>query len=1459
MSAVLMWKPWVRLGSKPAPTPAVIRSNNQFAPTGVPTPARLVTSYGNLPLSFEANQGQTAGPVKFLARGRGYALFLTGDEAVLSLRGPGVAQGGAAATGGVGPSSAGPGPNAVRPYNRRHPLGAETRIHGAARQHSLFGPGALPSPLLPVTLDADSLADIRVETPPEPSATALCMRLVGANAHVAATGMDELPGKSNYFIGNNPKKWRTNVPTYAKVKYAGVYPGVDLVYYGNRGGQLEYDFVVAPGGDLIVNTDGGEVRFHKPVVYQPAISTGPRTSDLGLRTALDGQYVLQADNQVGFKVAAYDHSKPLVIDPVLSYSTYLGGSTFEHGNGIAVDSSGNVYVTGYTESSNFPTANPFQATLKGYANAFIAKFNPTGSALVYSTYFGGSSSSGDSGAGIAVDSSGNAYVTGVTQSTNFTTVNPLQATNKAAKASGQTAFVAKLNAAGSALVYSTYLGGSTEDNALGIAVDSSGNAYVVGWTLSPDFPTMNPLQATNFGYHVFVAKIGAADVPGGRLVPSTLAFGPFQEVGTTSSVQTVTLDNVGSAALNISSIVASGDFSQTNNCGAVVAPAMSASCSINITFTPTTAGIRTGTLSITDNASNSPQMVSLAGTGISPVQLSAYNLTFGSQNLNTTSAAQTLTLSNNNSITLAAYHGTSGDFAHTSTCRPAGSDEWLLIAGAQCTISITFTPTELGTRSGTLIIADGENPTVTVALTGTGTAPVAGISLPSLTFGNQSEGAASASQPITLSNTGDGALTITSIVASANFAETDNCNGSVAANSSCTINVTFSPTVTGTLQGTLTITDNAYNSPQTVNLSGTGVAQVGAWAPAYQFLAAGSSAQFNTVGLAAALPGASGYAGYTACTNNGAGGYWTSSSTLNTSGMQIHDPRSAAILDEPGTVWIAWDNTFIQGMDYEMGYPGAQEPASGDVICAYVALDSVVGMREYFARGQMILYSSAGAADQQIIPQLPRGNALPPEVVYYFDTLPFPDHNGPNPTVNVAATDLLPWDGKFATLRTMGALNTRVEDANYLSLGYGGLNGGAPSTCGPGGLNQPGTRIKSSISTAFLKVADWAFDTGDVDPYTCLPARNWNMASSGAAPVLVIANITNTGAGHLGDPAWVNPQINRYVLANVFSGLNEEVSSITGITGGPAVGLNVFQREPLSGTYNVFDGCITCSMERYNGLQFLGYPLNSPWPPGAGVPPQPAPNSKIASQYYNCMETFVGDPTVVCSSANCSNPLWLQDLAVGYNRKRAVGTTEMVNTVAATADGIAYAFWGYSNYSGKQAQLRYLPVDNIDPLYRSPSANPNGWGILPQCGATLPCANHPTFDKILDGAYPIWTYYRWIYDPGVNEGLTNLLGYTRLTAANGIFDFVPDSSMTVFRSHYAQLARTWYGGTGQYPSNGVTTGGIANAEPEYGGDVGGQVFTISSEVNYMNDQLRKGICSWIDILDQACEQTQWRQ
>src|SRR5207249_8801556 len=279
----------------------------------------------------------------------------------------------------------------------------------------------------------------------------LRMKLVGANQAARVTALDELPGKSNYFVGNDPKKWRTDVPTYGKVKYEGVYPGIDLIYYGNQR-QLEYDFVVAPGadpkaitleienrnskiearqskiqkpvlsaakdrkskidsnGDLVVEAEGGEVRFHKPVVYQPTVDAANPKSKIQNRKLLDGRYILTADKRVRFEIPRYDKNRPLVIDPTLSYSTYLGGASFDDAYGIALDASGNAYVAGLTQSSPFPTTSgAFQTASPGGSNAFVCKFSPAGS-LLYSTYLGGTNT--DQALAIAVDSSGSALVTG---------------------------------------------------------------------------------------------------------------------------------------------------------------------------------------------------------------------------------------------------------------------------------------------------------------------------------------------------------------------------------------------------------------------------------------------------------------------------------------------------------------------------------------------------------------------------------------------------------------------------------------------------------------------------------------------------------------------------------------------------------------------------------------------------------------------------------------------------------------------------------------------------------------------------------------------------------------------------------------------------------------------------------------------------------------------------------------
>jgi hypothetical protein len=462
--------------------------------------ARIRDLYGKLPLTFEANHGQTDARVKFLSHTRGYTLFLTGDEAVLALRG-----------------------NHVK----------------TAKASS--GDGKLRSGMVAPTGGLD-LGPMAATT----TGSMLRMKLRNANPAAKVTGADELTGTSNYFIGDDPAKWRTNVPTYAKVKYEGIYSGIDLVYYGNQR-QLEYDFIVAPGadprriafdvrgarrmsldqhGDLVLKMDEGEIRWHKPTVYQ---------EKNGTRQEIAARYAITDTNRVGFEVAGYDASKPLYIDPLI-YSTYLGGTGQDIGNSIAVDRSGNAYVTGSTASTDFPTMNPLQSNYGGNFDAFVAKINPAGSAFVYSTYLGGSGI--DTGNSIAVDSTGDAYVIGETGSTNFpTTPGAFQTTCNGGNncSTHDDAFVTKINPTGSALVYSTYLGGSGTDTGNSIAVDSSGNAYVTGSTTSTDFPTMNPLQP-NYGggyWDAFVAKINPT---GSALVYSTYLGGSGTDKGNSIAV-----------------------------------------------------------------------------------------------------------------------------------------------------------------------------------------------------------------------------------------------------------------------------------------------------------------------------------------------------------------------------------------------------------------------------------------------------------------------------------------------------------------------------------------------------------------------------------------------------------------------------------------------------------------------------------------------------------------------------------------------------------------------------------------------------------------------------------------------------------------------------------------------------------------------------------------------------------
>lgn len=400
---------------------------------------RVVESLHSLPLAFERNQGQAPPATDFLARGAGYGVSLSNGNAHIALR---------------------------------------------------YGKDAPPA--------------------------AIDLRLAGTRHNLKPTGRKPLPGSVNYFIGNDPSRWRTDVPTFGRVEYPGVYPGVGLAYYGHQG-QLEYDFIVAPGADpsairialegarsvkidsegsLELETGGAPIRFRKPVTYQ-AIA--------GTRRPVNSSYKMTGPNQFAFSLGLYDHRYPLVIDPSLIYSTYLGGSGFDYGTAIAVGPSGNAYVTGYTSSMDFPTDNPEQPFFTGSSAIFVAKLATNGASLVYSTYLGGSEYNYPYA--IAVDSSGAAYVTGLTEASDF----PVKHALYSSLNGGEDAFITKFSPTGNSLVYSTYLGGSGADYALGIAVDSSHNAYVAGSTESSDFPvTAGSYQAASSGSCSFVTKLDSA-------------------------------------------------------------------------------------------------------------------------------------------------------------------------------------------------------------------------------------------------------------------------------------------------------------------------------------------------------------------------------------------------------------------------------------------------------------------------------------------------------------------------------------------------------------------------------------------------------------------------------------------------------------------------------------------------------------------------------------------------------------------------------------------------------------------------------------------------------------------------------------------------------------------------------------------------------------------------------------
>jgi hypothetical protein len=903
------------------------------------------TNFVNLPMTFEGNVGQLDPQVKFLSRGSGYVVFLTSGGMVFSA-------------------------------------------------HSQFVPKDVAQ------------ANAQSAQNQKQNEAIIQLNMVGANPNPTAIGEDQQPGKVNYFIGRDPKTWHTNVATYAKVHYKNVYPGIDLVYYGNPS-QLEYDFEVAAGadpqqiqfdvkgadsvsvdsnGDLVLQTKQGAFHIKSPVLYQTFNN---------MKLPISGGFSLKNATRVGFFLQGYDKTKPLVIDPVLVYSTYLGGSGDDQPSGIATDSAGNVYVAGYSNSINFPLAT-LGSLPSGAMHVFVAKLDPTGSNLLYADYIGGNSQ--DYGYALVLDSTNDVYVTGSTASSDFPVVNPYQGSYPGSF----NAFLTEISADGSSLLYSTYLGGNGSDMPSSVSIDGSGDVFVAGNTSSSNFPVANAYQASvspnqggMYGTYGFLTKFSP---DGSYLVYSTYLSGnsnvafncggtpcwpaPYSAIsgiavdtngnayaagitntynfpttqaayltsdstqlngmvgfvskfsgtgaldystyfyessGILTNISAITVDSSGSAyvtgvalsdgtfpitstsicdpsvygwacsyafvtkfdaaasTLLYSTFLGPNNYASpraialdANNDAYVVASTSSSSFGIVNGIEPYTNGsdlllVEIDPLASTQlfatylggSADEFPAGVTLDSNGnlyivgssdstdfpvtqgafqnmpggntdafllkIGPnsapaVAVSPSLLQYAVQTVGSTSQSQTALLRNMGNSQLSLSSVISGDFAETDDCGTSVS------AAGSCTFSVAFTPTAAGTRNGSILIQDDAagSPHV-INLIGTGGAPVAALSPASLAFSAQPVGTSSAAQAVTLTNTGNATLTINNIEIRADFVKVNNCPSTLGPNASCTINVTFTPTASGTRTGALTISDNAQGSPQTVNVTGVGV------------------------------------------------------------------------------------------------------------------------------------------------------------------------------------------------------------------------------------------------------------------------------------------------------------------------------------------------------------------------------------------------------------------------------------------------------------------------------------------------------------------------------------------------------------------------------------------------------------------------------------------------------------
>lgn len=459
---------------------------------------------GKVTLSFEPNEGQASAPVRFIARAPGSTIYFSASGVAIDVKSVAADQGVST--------------DATEKAPRSKLAAFEATVSGASSRPDET---SLASPANLLT-----------------SSTTVRMQFIGSNPAPEMANGDLLPGKVNYLMGNDPRQWHSNLPTYAGVVYRDLYPGIDLKYEGTAS-NLKGTYTLAPGADpagirwgyggsSAASVDGAgnlQISYQQSDGQDLALTLTEQAPVAwqeidGQRRPVSAQYVVDSDGTVSFSLGAYDPSYPLTIDPTLTYSTYFGGIIADQPWGMAMDAQGNTYVVGYTASNNFPAINALQPVTGGQGDAFVVKFNSNG-VPVYSTYLGGNYL--DYGNGIAVDGAGNAYVTGWTGSSNFPIHNAFQPTY----AGNWDGFVTKLNADGSAFIYSTYLGGTGGENAEGIAVDATGNAYITGDTQSADFPTHNayqPQHASTGSTDLFVTKLNAS---GQALIYSTYLGGSY--------------------------------------------------------------------------------------------------------------------------------------------------------------------------------------------------------------------------------------------------------------------------------------------------------------------------------------------------------------------------------------------------------------------------------------------------------------------------------------------------------------------------------------------------------------------------------------------------------------------------------------------------------------------------------------------------------------------------------------------------------------------------------------------------------------------------------------------------------------------------------------------------------------------------------------------------------------------